>query len=191
MNTKTLIYSGNLGLGHDFETVIKAVYKLNGEANLRILFVGNGKARVSLKKLTAELGMKNIKFRPPVPLYKLSRLLAIGEIHLVTQKLGTQGLIVPSKIYAILAAARPTLFIGPEDCEAAMVLRKSQAGIVVPPGDIDGVTNALRRLLLDHQLRITMGRLARKYYESNFGRNRSVPRIIKAIETLAASPQPS
>ena len=67
----------------------------------------------------------------------------------------------------------------------------SQAGIVVPPGDIDGVTNALRRLLLDHQLRITMGRLARKYYESNFGRNRSVPRIIKAIETLAASPQPS
>jgi glycosyltransferase involved in cell wall biosynthesis len=184
MKARTLIYSGNLGLGHDFETIINAAYKLRKETNLRILFIGNGKAKDSLKKLTNKLNLKNIKFRPPVPLNRLSRLLAIGDIHLVTQKLGTQGLIVPSKIYGILAAARPTLFIGPENCEPAMILRKSQAGIVVKPKDIDAVTNALRHLLIDHQLRITMGKLAREYYESNFGKNRSISKIVKTIETL-------
>lgn len=181
----TLLYSGNLGLGHELETVVRAVSRLDGQVNLKVLFVGNGKGLKPLKKLTVELGLDNIEFRQPVPLYKLSDILAIGDIHLVAQKSGTQGLIVPSKIYGVLAAGRPTLFVGPSDCESAMIVYKSQAGVIVKPGDIDGVADALEKLALNPKLRQIMGRCAREYYEKHFGRDKSVSRIIEVIETIA------
>lgn len=187
----TAIYSGNLGLGHQLETIVYAVSKLNGEANLRVLFIGNGKGRQPLKKLVRELELEKVEFRPPVPLYRLRDVLAAGDIHFVSQKAGTQGVIVPSKIYGILAAGRPTIFIGPSDCEPAMIVNKSQSGIVVPPEDIEGVAMAIRKLAIDPVLRQIMGKRAQKYYEKNFGRVKSVSRIIKVIETIATPPLPS
>jgi hypothetical protein len=65
-----------------------------------------------------------------VPLERLGELLARGDIHLICQKLGTEGLLVPSKIYGTLAAGRPTLFIGPEDCEVGRLIRESGCGYV-------------------------------------------------------------
>jgi colanic acid biosynthesis glycosyl transferase WcaI len=184
MNTITMLYSGNIGLGHDFETIIRSVHKLSGQMNLRVLFVGDGKGKKLLIELIAKLDLNNFKFRSPVPVNRLPHLLALGDIHIVTQKLGTQGLIVPSKIYAILAVGRPTLFVGPQDCEPAIILRESRSGIVVTPGDIDGTADNIRRLVSDHQLRRTMGKLAREYYENNFGRDRSLSRIIKTVEAI-------
>ena len=179
-----LMYSGNLGIGHELDTVVHAVKKLGEGVDLQVLFVGSGKMREPLGKLADELGLNCIEFRPPVSLDKLSDILAAGDIHLVSQKPGTQGLIVPSKLYGVLAAGRPTLFIGPEDCEPAIILRRSKAGIIVKPGDVDGVADALRKLTQNPQLRRTMGKRAREYYENNFGRDQSVSQIIKAIEAI-------
>ena len=179
-----LLYAGNMGLGHELESIVRAVSKLNGQVDLNVLFLGNGKARRQLKRLTAELKLDYVKFHPSVSLYDLPGVLASGDIHLVSQRLGTEGLIVPSKIYGILAAGRPTVFIGPSDCEPAMIISKSQAGVIVQPGDIDGVADAIKKLAMNPDLRRAMGRRARQYYAEYFGRDRSVSRIIKTIESI-------
>jgi len=180
----TLVYSGNLGLGHELQMIVPAISQLNGQAKIRVLFVGNGKAKQALKGLTEDVGLDNIEFRPPAPLCELPNVLAAGDIHLISQKSGTQGLLVPSKIYGVFAAGRPTLFIGPSDCEIARVVSESQAGIVVEPGDIDGLVDAIKKLALEPDLRRAMGRRARQYYEEYFGRDRSVSRIVKTIELI-------
>lgn len=181
----TLLYSGNLGLGHDLDTIIHAIAGLNGQsANLKAVFVGEGKAKQPLLNQVRELKLDNVQFRPPVPLFKLPELLAEGDIHLVSQKAGTQGLIVPSKIYGILAAGRPSLFIGPTDCEPAIIIKNSQSGFVIAPGDITGTIEALTKLSCNSELRLEMGNRAKAYYHEHFGRERSVSRIINAIEAL-------
>jgi len=179
-----LMYSGNLGIGHELETVVRAIKELGEDGGIEALFVGNGKMRQPLEKLTGDLNLNCIRFCLPVPLEKLSDTLAAAQIHLVSQKSGTEGLIVSSKIYGVLAAGRPTLFIGPEICEPAIILRKSKSGIIVRPGDINGAAEALRKLAGDRQMRQTMGRCAREYYENNFGRDRSISQIYKAIEAI-------
>ncbi len=180
-----LMYSGNLGLGHELDTVVRAIKQVGKDANLELLFVGSGKMRQSLVKLTDELDLDCVKFRPPVSLDNLSDSLAVADIHLVSQKPGTQGLIVPSKLYGILAAGRPILFIGPEDCEPATIVRKSKAGITTKPGDVNGVANALGKLTTDPQLRQTIGNNAKKYYKNNFGRDKSISQICTAIEAIS------
>ncbi len=183
----TLLYSGNFGLGHELNTVLRAVHALNGDTNLRVLLVGNGKGLTEIRRLAAELGLANIEFRPPVPLYELPKLLAGGDIHLVSQKPGTEGLIVPSKIYGSLAVGRPVVFIGPEHCEAARIVRDGRCGFVVAPGDVESAAQALRQLALDAELRRTMGQQAKEYYAERFGRKRSVARIINVIEGVAGN----
>jgi len=178
----TLLYSGNLGLGHELDTAVRAAGMMDAGSALRVLFVGNGTMREPLQQLAAELSIGSISFHPPQPLENLADSLAAGDIHLVAQRPGTEGVIVPSKLYDSLAAGRPALFIGPEDCEAARIFRESQSGMVVRPGDADGAAEVLRTLVHNTELRAVMGRKARAYYEGRFGRDRSVNTIISVIE---------
>ncbi|HOC63683.1 MAG TPA: glycosyltransferase [Sedimentisphaerales bacterium] len=178
----TLLYSGNVGLGQDVGTALRAVARLNGQAALKVLIAGDGKGLAAVRALVAELRLADAQIRPPVPLEELSALLARGDIHLICQQAGTEGLLVPSKIYSTLAAGRPSLFIGPADCEVGRIVRDSGSGFVVEPGDVEEATDVLRRLATNPALQHGMGRNARIYYEQHFGRERSVSRIIGILE---------
>ncbi len=179
----TLLYSGNIGIGQDLDTLLRAVAQLNEDGDLRVRIVGSGKALPRFKKLALELNLKNIEFLPPVPLYKLAELLVTGDIHVICQKPGTQGLLVPSKIYSTLAAERPSLFIGPVDCEVGRILIDSKSGFVIEPGDINRAKEVLMQLIKSNNLRQCMGKRAKQYYEHHFGRDRSVSRIIDILKT--------
>jgi glycosyltransferase involved in cell wall biosynthesis len=185
----TLLYSGNLGIGQDLGTVLRAAACLNGDVDLHILIVGNGKGLAETRRLVEQLALQNIEFREPVPLYRLSDLLAGGDIHVICQKAGTEGLLVPSKIYGTLAVGRPTIFIGPEHCEVAQIVRDSRCGFIVEPGDVQGTVNALALLVRSTAMRQEMGENAKEYYEHYFGRKRSVARIIDVLEQVAGSRQ--
>ena len=193
MYMATLLYSGNVGIGQDLGPVLHAAARLNGDGALHILIVGGGKGLSSIKKLASDLQLENIEFREPVPLYQLPPLLAEGDIHLAYQKPGTEGLLLPSKIYSTLAAGRPSLFVGPFNCEAARIVRDSGSGIALEPGHVEGIVAALRTLLKSPALRREMGTRARTYYDAHFGKKRSVFRIIEILESVgpASNGKPS
>jgi len=178
----TLLYSGNLGIGQDLHTVLRAVARLNGNTELRIIIIGGGKGLPSVKQLVSELQMKNVEFGEPVPLYKLFDVLATGDIHIICQKPGTEGLLVPSKIYSTLAVGRPSLFVGPADCEVGRIVHDSRSGFIVEPRDVEGAFKALASLVSSAALRWEMGQNAREYYEYYFGRQKSVAKIVSIIE---------
>jgi glycosyltransferase involved in cell wall biosynthesis len=180
----TLLYSGNFGLGHELDTVLRGLHSLNGDGRIKVLLVGNGKGLAETRRVVKELNLHEVEYRPPVPLYELPRLLAEGDIHLVAQKPGTEGLIVPSKIYGTLAAGRPVIFVGPDRCEVSRIVRESGCGFVVAPGDVQAAAKALRELAGDADLRRQMGERAKKYYEQCLGRKRSVALILDMINRV-------
>lgn len=183
----TLLYSGNLGMGHELETVVRAIAHLRDRTAFRACFVGHGKLRGRLEQLVAELGLREcVEFRPPCPLSQLSESLAAGDIHIVSQRPGTEGLLVPSKIYGILAAGRPSLYVGPPATEVAAILTESHAGLVVPPGDVGATSVAIQKLLDDRTLRRGMGERAAAYYRARFGRDRGVGRIVELVNAVVA-----
>ena len=178
----TLLYSGNIGIGQDVATVLRAVARLEREMKFRVLIVGGGKGLPAVRELILRLQLTDVEVRRPVPLGQLDALLARGDMHLICQKPGTEGLLVPSKIYSTLAAGRPCLFVGPYDCEVAQIILTSRCGYVVAPGDVDEAEEALREMATLKPLRWIMGRNARAYYERHFGRGRSVSRIVGILE---------
>ena len=179
----TLLYSGNLGMGHELDTIVRAVALLPDRSNIRLRFVGNGKMRKYLENLVVELGLERVEFAPPCPLRELSENLSGGDIHLVSQCPGTEGLIVPSKVYGILAAGRAVLYIGPETTEVARIIEQADAGRIAPAGGIDRTAELLRELTDNAELRRAMGRRGREYYENHFGREQGTAQISDVIES--------
>jgi glycosyltransferase involved in cell wall biosynthesis len=181
-----VLYSGNMGLAHEFGTVLDAAESLRERSDVGFAFVGSGPRRAEVEARVGERGLANVEFLPYQPRERLGESLTAGDVHLVTLRERMAGLLVPSKIYGILAAGRPTVYVGPDEGEIADILRSGACGTRVAPGDRDGLVAALLRYAEDEELRAAHGRNARRLFEERFTREHGVQAFGRLIESQAS-----
>ena len=174
-------YSGNLGLAHDTETIQKLIERLINHPDFQFTFAGGGPRRPALVQWCKQNGIRNVEFRSYCKRSDLSRSLAEGHLGLVTQLSHTLGSVVPSKIYGIMAAGRPLLYIGPDESTPARHIQRFQCGWHILPGDVDGLESLLISLHENRQLLIEAGRRARTAFERHFDRAIGVGQIRNVI----------
>jgi colanic acid biosynthesis glycosyl transferase WcaI len=128
-------YSGNLGRAHEFDTLIGAARLLRKDPRVAFLITGGGAKASALRESVQTEGLDNFFFQPYQPAELLSDSLAAADVHFVSLLPALEGLIVPSKIYGILAAGRPALFVGDPDGDLARLVKTEGCGIAVAVGD--------------------------------------------------------
>ncbi|MDB5491885.1 MAG: glycosyl transferase group 1 family protein [Micavibrio sp.] len=139
-----VLYSGNLGRAHPIGTVLDAAEILGREApDVELVFVGDGTGQDRLMAERARRRLENIRFLPWQPASRLRELMESGDVHLISMTHDAAGMLVPSKLYSALAVARPCIFIGPAQSEAARVINDFKAGRVVSQGDAEGLANTI------------------------------------------------
>jgi colanic acid biosynthesis glycosyl transferase WcaI len=137
-----VMYSGNLGLAHPFDAMLKAAKILSVKMpEAQIVFVGDGPNLSYVQSKAQQEQLTNVRFLPFQPREKLAESLSAATIHLASMHDEMVGLVVPSKVYGILAAGRPCIFLGPAQSEAAQLIREYQCGTVLP-GSVDGAVLA-------------------------------------------------
>ena len=137
-----VMYSGNFGLAHPFGAIVSAIGCFEKKVpQILFVFIGSGPR---LSWLTEQLKDRaNVRFFPFQPKEKLGESLAAADLHLASMNENLCGLVVPSKIYGILAAERPCVFIGPKESEAAQILTEFECGTVVASSDHAGLISAI------------------------------------------------
>lgn len=163
-------YSGNFGRAHDFTTMLDAASKLDGMKSIAFLLVGEGQQKAYVEAEIIKRGLNNVFMQPFQPVERLSESLGAANVHLVSLKPELEHCIVPSKFYGILAAGRPTIFIGDPDGEIGTTIRTFECGIAVRPGDVDGLVKAILRLKRSLVHRTAMGNNARYLMETAYSR---------------------
>lgn len=176
-----ILYSGNLGLAHDVATIRAVIKNLAGRPDLLFIFAGGGLARRELIEFCRERGIGNISFRGYARLQDLGASLAECHIGLVTQKPMTLGAIVPSKIYGLMAAGRPSLYIGPASATPAILIQKFDCGWHFDCGDEAGVVALLLRLLQEPEELHRKGQNGRKAFIENYDKPAGVARVMRAM----------
>jgi glycosyltransferase involved in cell wall biosynthesis len=146
------LYSGNIGLAHDFETLVGAAKLLEG-GGVQMVFAGEGPRLAQLRRDTA--GVAHVGFLPPQPKEHLSSFLAAADLHLVSVRSGLEGLVVPSKAYGILAAGRPIFYVGGAGSEVAGVIAESGCGVVIPNGNAVGLAEAMKQAARQGEQRVS------------------------------------
>ncbi|HEX4001841.1 MAG TPA: glycosyltransferase family 4 protein [Candidatus Acidoferrales bacterium] len=156
------IHAGNLGFYGAWGTLLQAAEILRNE-NAGLVFVGDGANRAALEASAS--GSPNVRFLPFRPFDQVPHVMMAGDVHIVTIKRGLEGVVVPSKLYSILAAGRPVLAVAPESSDAARIVVESGCGLAADPDDPAAVANAIRELRADSARLCKMGRTAREIAE--------------------------
>jgi colanic acid biosynthesis glycosyl transferase WcaI len=164
-------YSGNLGRAHEYHTVLEAAMMLRGDSEITFLVTGAGAGLPGLQGAVREHGLKNFRFLPYQPREQLADSLAAADVHWLSLLPVLEGLVVPSKLYGILAAQRPAIFIGDPDGEAARLIERAQAGVSVAPGNGVELARQIELLKSDLKMRESMGRNGVRLYRDKFTRD--------------------
>lgn len=127
-----VMYSGNLGLAHPFEAMLDAAERLRStHSQVLFLFVGNGPRLPWVREQVAQRKLENVRFLPFQPREKLAQSLAAADLHLASMLHELCGLVVPSKVYGVMSAGRPCVFLGPEESEVAQFILQNGCGSVL------------------------------------------------------------
>ena len=124
--------------------ILDAAEQLRDERpDMVFAFVGEGPRKAWIAEQVATRGLSNVQLLPFQPKARLAESLSAADVHLVTMQPEVEGLVVPSKVYGVLAAGRPCVFLGPEGSEAAQRIRELNAGTVLPNPTPSAVADAL------------------------------------------------
>ncbi len=175
-------YSGNLGRAHEYETMLGAARLLADELAIRFLVIGEGHHTRSLRAAAQAAGLANIDFQPYQPSERLSEALCAGDVHWISLRPELEGLIVPSKIYGVLAAGRPIIAVTAAEGETARLVEANGCGLRVEPGDSQGFASAVRRLAHEPGLAVRMGAASRAAAAGPFSRASALARWREIIE---------
>jgi colanic acid biosynthesis glycosyl transferase WcaI len=137
------LHAGNIGFYGAWDTILEAARRL-GDSTSAIIFVGEGAQKARL--VAAATGTPAIRFLPFRPAAEIPNVLAAGDVHIITVKRGLEGVIVPSKLYPILAAGKPVLVVSTPKTDAARIITEAGCGVVVDPDDPEAVARAIQDL---------------------------------------------
>jgi colanic acid biosynthesis glycosyl transferase WcaI len=152
-----LLHAGNLGFYGAWPTLIAGAKELAGDG-IGLVFVGDGAQRAGMERLAA--GAANVRFLPFFPASKIPSVLAAADAHLITVKRGLEGVVVPSKMYGILAAGKPIVAVAPQETDAVALAEQMGFGVSADPDQPNQVTEVVRQLAGDPRRLERMGQAA-------------------------------
>jgi glycosyltransferase involved in cell wall biosynthesis len=173
-----LVHAGNLGFYGAWETLVDAARKLSDEG-IGLVFVGDGAQRVNIEAGAA--GCTNVRFWPFFPASKIASVLASADLHVVTIKRGLEGVIVPSKMYGILAAGKPILAVAPRETDVAAIGERRGFATWADPDDPSHVAHSVRQIFRDAEKLRRMGEAARAA-ASDYVRVNELRKFVRIIE---------
>lgn len=177
-----VLHAGNLGFYGAWSTLLDAA-RILPQNGIRLVFIGDGANRDQLEE--SNQGCPIVRFLPFRPVNEIPCVMAAADVHIITIRRGLGGVVVPSKMYSILAAGRPILAVAPEDTDVARIVRHEDCGMVVDPDKPDDLAAAIQKLKRDPVLLEAMGQRARKASEK-YSRENELQKFVSVLEETAA-----
>jgi glycosyltransferase involved in cell wall biosynthesis len=184
-----VMYSGNHSPCHPLDTVLEAARLSQEDPGVVYCFIGGGSLVEHVRAFKEKYQLSNMIQLPYQPFEKLSESLSAADLHVVSMGDAYVGLSHPSKIYGILAAGRPFVFVGPEESPIGEMVRKDLLGYRVAHGDVRSFLDILqkvRRFSETEKTEICRRSLSLK--NDRFNQELLSGRFVTLIENLVQTP---
>lgn len=203
-----VMYSGNMGLGHCFGSILDVAAELSREdaplpcptyhgpvdlapaddptrgirppSPVRFDFYGGGKRRNEIRDFISRHPGAKMELHDYVPAEMLDRHLQSADVHLVTLDPEWTGMMAPSKLQGIFAAGRPVIFIGSAASSIGRWVQESGGGWLVEPDDTTALALAIRDASNADE-RTRRGCAAWQFAQRNFDRKTNVARVAQIL----------
>jgi glycosyltransferase involved in cell wall biosynthesis len=178
---------GRLSRDKGIHHALRALARLDDDAaGARLVIVGDGEEREHLERLTHELRLETrVTFTGGQPREKVPLYLAAGDAFLFpTERDEAAPLVLPQA----MACARPV--VASRSGGITEVIGESgENGVLVPPGDVGALVDALRAILRDDDLRQRLGKAARERVLAEYTVERMAERTLDVYRIAIAKLQ--
>lgn len=181
-----VLYLGNTGYGHQFETVLDAAEQLRDE-KVTFFFVGGGSRWEAIEQQAQQRGLGNVIMHGYVPKDQTPVVMAGADCALITLRDIVLGVMSPSKLHANLAAGLPILYVGPKGSNVDDAIEKFECGVSVRHGDADSIVSFIRGLKADRAGHTAMKQRARAAFDAAYCDHRTLPQFDEVINEVLRS----
>lgn len=178
-----ILYLGNAGWGHEFETVWDAAQRLHPD-QVAFLFVGGGSQTPQMQKAVAEKQLSNCYFEPFVPEAERNRLLNRANLGLITLADSAVGIMSPSKIHAKLANGLPILYVGPKGSNVDEAISEFDCGYSARHGSPESIVAFVEQLIQNRDRECQLRANAAKAYEARYSASAALPHFYRILLDL-------
>ena len=177
-----VLYSGNMGRFHDMETIIDAAALCKDDPSIIFLFIGDGYKKESIERKAKKDNLENCKFYNFVPRSDIGFPLYAANCGLVCLNNGQEGLSVPSKTYAMMAAELPILAIMNQESEISKMVNEENCGKVIVNGDASTLAEEIKLLKKNEQVTFSLGQNSLNAITRQYNLENSSSKIIDIIK---------
>lgn len=179
----TLLYSGNIGEKQNWNLFLKVCREIkNINLQINIVIVGDGSFAKKLKVKIKEFDF--IKFYDPVPLADLGLLLNSANAHFLFQKTTVIDSVMPSKIMGMMASKKPSIVVGHNDSEVALLFKNNNIGFYFSTENVNDIVDSIIKLKTDSTLSETMGKNAHDFIIQNYSENKILEDLTFKLNSL-------
>ncbi|MCC7087451.1 MAG: glycosyltransferase family 4 protein [Pirellulales bacterium] len=179
----TIMYSGNMGIGHDLDSMLAAAERMQPLTAMHFMFIGGGPRSIEVRNQLSERRLANASFLDLVPEDQLRYSLSTADVALVSLENTVAGLAVPSKAFTFLSVGAPLVVICSQACELLDIVREYQCGWIVTPGNVDQLCDLLTGIASGKYDLAAMKMRARHAAEQ-IGSRRNTSEIVAALDPL-------
>jgi glycosyltransferase involved in cell wall biosynthesis len=162
------VYSGTLGMKHRPELLLELAKHLEANKSGKLVVVAGGTGADWLAANAREVSPEILKLLPFQPYDRISEVFGSADVLITLLDSDAGSFAVPSKTLAYLCAGRASIIAAPATNEAARVVERANAGIVVSPDAPNGLIEAAERFLRDRKYCAESGRNGRAYADRTF-----------------------
>lgn len=175
-----VLYIGAHGISQGLIAQVRAAARLQDLPHVQFVFVGEGADKKKLEAEAARLGIKNVRFLPPVGKESVRDYYTMADLCLVPlRNIPLFDTFIPSKMFEIMAVGRPIL--ASLRGEAADILNRSVAALVVPPEDDGAVAATIRDLVQNPDRLMKMAANGPNFVRSHYSRQALARRYLEVM----------
>ena len=180
----TILYSGNMGMSHDIDSILHAAKILKNHMNISFLLIGEGEKWKEAYNFKIDNNLNNLKVLPFQSEDKLPYTMSLADIALVSLDEGAEGFMVPSKMFYYMSAGAAVIGICKGTNDVSKIIEKSNCGMTIEPKNPKELANIIKALSENKKKLQDLKKNSRQSAVSYFSRQKCSSKLIKELLLL-------
>jgi colanic acid biosynthesis glycosyl transferase WcaI len=182
-NKIKLLYAGNIGFFQDWEPILYAARELINE-NIEFWVIGEGVQKQYLENSIKEQGLANIKIYPYQDRSYMPAINNFADIHfiVINKEMEQEGF--PSKVYSIMACAKPLIVVTGDKTPLFNFLCNKDCSELITVDRNEQFVKSVRKLASDKNLRLELGKKGFKHIHDSYSKEIVISKYVNLLNSI-------
>ncbi len=175
-------YGGNIGVAQDMDNIVRLAERLQDQAHIYFLLVGEGSETERLRKLIEKKGLRNMAILDAISQEEYLKMLSEFDVGLISlnSRLKTQN--IPGKLLGYLQVSIPILASINEGNDLKDIIEINRVGLVSINGDDEALYENAKILANDVKLRKELGNNTQQLLQKHFAVSSIAAQILSHVK---------